>query len=52
MSLKSLHWIPNEKTLDDKASDFSTFFLVSDIINMINEVTREPKSFVNIRLVQ
>lgn len=51
MSLKSLDRISNEKTLDDKASDFSTFFLVSDIINVINEVTREPKSLVTIRLL-
>lgn len=35
MSLKSLDWMPNEKTLDDKTSDFSTFFSVSDIINVI-----------------
>lgn len=46
MSLKFLDWIPDEKTLDDKASDFSTFFLVSDIIKVINEVTRESKSLV------
>lgn len=51
MSLKLLDWVPNGKTLDDKASDFSTFLLVSDIINVINEVTREPKSLVTIRLL-
>lgn len=51
MSLKLLDWVPNGKTLDDKASNSSTFLLVSDIINVINEVTSEPKSLVTIRLL-
>ena len=51
MSLKVFDWVPNGKTLDDKASDFPTFILVSDIFNVINDVTREPKSLVTTGLL-
>lgn len=43
MSLNVLDGAPTGEIPSDKAGYFSTFFLVSNIINVINEVTGEPE---------